>query len=74
MSEAEGQGRPRGLLIDFGGVLTTRVFGSFEAFCEAEGLVADTVARRFREDVILEAMAAIEQRAGRLGDRLWRHV
>ena len=32
------------------------------------------VGRRFREDVILEAMAAIEQRAGRLVDRLWRHV
>jgi len=29
------------------------------------------VARRFREDVILDAMAAIEQRAGRLVNRLW---
>jgi amidase len=29
------------------------------------------VGRRFREDVILDAMAAIEQRAGRLVDRLW---
>jgi amidase len=28
------------------------------------------VGRRFREDVILDAMAAIEQRAGRLVDRL----
>ena len=32
------------------------------------------VGRRFREDVILDAMAAIEQRAGRLVDRLWRQV
>jgi amidase len=32
------------------------------------------VGRRFREDVILDAMAAIEQRAGRLVDRLWRRV
>jgi len=29
------------------------------------------VGRRFREDVILDAMAAIEQYAGRLVDRLW---
>jgi amidase len=29
------------------------------------------VGRRFREDVILDAMAAIEQRAGRLVDKLW---
>jgi amidase len=29
------------------------------------------VGRRFREDLILDAMAAVEQRAGRLVDRLW---
>ncbi len=29
------------------------------------------VGRRFREDVILDAMAAIEQRAGCLVKRLW---
>jgi len=29
------------------------------------------VGRRFREDTVLDAMAAIEQRAGRLVDRLW---
>jgi len=29
------------------------------------------VGRRFREDVVLDAMAAIEQRAGRLVTRLW---
>jgi epoxide hydrolase-like predicted phosphatase len=28
----------RGLLVDFGGVLTTNVFQSFKAFCVAEGL------------------------------------
>jgi len=42
-------GRPRGLLIDFGGVLTSSVFGAFEAFCAVEGLAPDTVARAFRE-------------------------
>ncbi|UGS34147.1 HAD family hydrolase [Capillimicrobium parvum] len=41
--------RRRGLLIDFGGVLTTSVFGSFEAFCALEGLAPDAVSRAFRE-------------------------
>ncbi|HWH43640.1 MAG TPA: HAD family phosphatase [Thermoleophilaceae bacterium] len=40
----------RGLLVDFGGVLTTNVFDSFRAFCEAEGLDPQTVKRLFRED------------------------
>ena len=40
----------RGLLVDFGGVLTTDVFASFQAFCEAEGLEPDAVAHRFRND------------------------
>ena len=39
-----------GLLVDFGGVLTTNVFDSFRAFCEAEGLDPQTVIRLFRED------------------------
>jgi putative hydrolase of the HAD superfamily len=40
----------RGLLVDFGGVLTTNVFDSFRAFCEEEGLDPETVKRLFRED------------------------
>lgn len=40
----------RGLLVDFGGVLTTDVFASFERFCVAEGLPPDTVKERFRTD------------------------
>ncbi|MEA2425235.1 MAG: putative hydrolase of the superfamily [Thermoleophilaceae bacterium] len=39
----------KGLLIDFGGVLTTNVFDSFKAFCRAEGLPEDTVKNMFRE-------------------------
>jgi epoxide hydrolase-like predicted phosphatase len=39
----------RGLLIDFGGVLTTNVFDSFKEFCRAEGLPEDTVKNVFRE-------------------------
>jgi putative hydrolase of the HAD superfamily len=43
--------RPRrGLLVDFGGVLTTDVFESFRAFCEAEGLSPHAVRDRFRQD------------------------
>jgi epoxide hydrolase-like predicted phosphatase len=40
----------RGLLVDFGGVLTTNVFESFQAFCAAEGLAPGTVRDRFRGD------------------------
>jgi epoxide hydrolase-like predicted phosphatase len=37
----------RGLLVDFGGVLTTNVFDSFKAFCVAEGLEQDAVKMLF---------------------------
>jgi putative hydrolase of the HAD superfamily len=40
----------RGLLVDWGGVLTTDVFASFRAFCVAEGLPRDAVRQLFRED------------------------
>ncbi len=39
-----------GLIVDYGGVLTTDVFASFSAFCEAEGLAPDAVRDRFRQD------------------------
>jgi putative hydrolase of the HAD superfamily len=39
-----------GLIVDYGGVLTTDVFASFRAFCEAEGLAPDAVRDRFRSD------------------------
>ena len=40
----------RGLLVDFGGVLTTSVFESFESFCRAEGLAPGAVRERFLSD------------------------
>jgi putative hydrolase of the HAD superfamily len=40
----------RGLLVDFGGVLTSNVFESFRAFCQSEGLDPEAVKRLFRED------------------------
>ena len=49
----------RGLIVDYGGVLTTDVFASFRAFCEAEGLAADTVREQFLEHP--EARALLER-------------
>jgi epoxide hydrolase-like predicted phosphatase len=43
---------PTGLLMDWGGVLTTNVFASFEAFCVREALAADAVLMAFRADPI----------------------
>jgi putative hydrolase of the HAD superfamily len=39
-----------GLLVDFGGVLTTNVFESFRAFCRDEGLDPDAFLELFRSD------------------------
>ena len=40
----------RGLLVDFGGVLTTNVFESFRDFCVKEGLEAEAFLDLFRSD------------------------
>lgn len=40
----------RGLLVDWGGVMTTNVFDSFRAFCADEGLSPEAVGERFRSD------------------------
>jgi putative hydrolase of the HAD superfamily len=40
----------RGLLVDFGGVLTSNVFDSFRQFCEAEGIDPNRVKTLFREN------------------------
>jgi putative hydrolase of the HAD superfamily len=39
-----------GLLVDFGGVLTTNIWDSFRQFCEAEGLDPDAVKKLFRDE------------------------
>lgn len=39
-----------GLLVDWGGVMTTDVFATFRAFCEVERLDPDAVAHAFRHD------------------------
>jgi epoxide hydrolase-like predicted phosphatase len=52
-------GALRGLLVDYGGVLTTNVWDSFGAFCEAEGIDRDEVKRAFRDRP--EAMALLRR-------------
>lgn len=47
---SDGRGRYHGLLIDYGGVLTSNLFDSFRAFCELEGLAPETLGERFRSD------------------------
>jgi epoxide hydrolase-like predicted phosphatase len=43
-------GRHSGLLVDFGGVLTTSVWDSFADFCRDKGLEENAVKHLFRED------------------------
>lgn len=45
-----GDGRLRGLLVDWGGVMTSNVFDAFRAFCERHGIEPDAVGKRFRSD------------------------
>ncbi|HEV7943213.1 MAG TPA: HAD family phosphatase [Solirubrobacteraceae bacterium] len=40
----------QGLLIDWGGVMTSNLLASFAAFCEAEGLDPQALASAFRQD------------------------
>jgi epoxide hydrolase-like predicted phosphatase len=47
------------LIVDYGGVLTTDVFASFNRFCAAEGLAPETVRERFLHHP--EARSLLEQ-------------
>jgi epoxide hydrolase-like predicted phosphatase len=50
-THAAADRRPKkGLLADFGGVLTSSVWESFSSFCRTEGLEEDAVRRLFRDD------------------------
>jgi epoxide hydrolase-like predicted phosphatase len=58
-----------GLLIDYGGVLTTDVFESFAAFCRAEGLDPATVRDLFRtEAAARDLLGEFEEGAITAGD------
>jgi putative hydrolase of the HAD superfamily len=48
-----------GLLLDFGGVLTTSIWEAFDEFCRSEGLEEGTVRRLFRDDA--EALADLRR-------------
>jgi putative hydrolase of the HAD superfamily len=50
MAAEARDGAVKGLLVDFGGVLTTNVFDSFRDFCRTEGVDEDAVKRLFRSD------------------------
>lgn len=50
MADVTDPVRYRGLLVDWGGVMTTSVFDSFRSFCEQEKLSAETVGELFRSD------------------------
>jgi putative hydrolase of the HAD superfamily len=45
-----GERRYRGLLLDWGGVMTSNLFTSFSSFCEGEGIDSDAIRRSFRQD------------------------
>jgi putative hydrolase of the HAD superfamily len=54
-------GHYRGLLVDYGGVLTSDLFDSFRSFCELEHLDSDAVGDRFRRDpACRELLIALE--------------
>ena len=58
---ASENGAYRGLLTDWGGVLTTDLFASFRTFSEHEGLPSDAISHAFRDDVELrELMLGLE--------------
>ena len=62
-----GNGHYRGLLVDYGGVLTSDLFASFRSFCQLEGLEPDTVMRRFRQDSGCRALL-IDLETGKLAE------
>ncbi|HEV8650675.1 MAG TPA: HAD family phosphatase [Actinomycetes bacterium] len=60
-------GRYRGLLVDFGGVLTSSVIGSFQAFCESEGLAADAIFERLVADPVARKLV-VDLECGRIDE------
>jgi putative hydrolase of the HAD superfamily len=59
--EERAPAKRTGLLIDWGGVLTTNLFVSFRAHCERAGIDPDQIAGRFRSDpAARELLIALE--------------
>lgn len=59
----------RGLILDFGGVVTTDFYGALSAFCVREGLPPDAVTQAFRTTEGRQALKSAE--AGRMSQRDW---
>jgi epoxide hydrolase-like predicted phosphatase len=57
----------RGLLVDYGGVLTTNLFESFGAFCRQEGLEPGVVVKQFAGNREARELL-IELECGRMGE------
>jgi putative hydrolase of the HAD superfamily len=65
-----GADHRRGLLMDWGGVMTRDLLGSFRAFCEAEGLDPNALRDAFRRDAeAQELLFAFEE--GRLEEAVF---
>ena len=62
---SEPGGPYRGLLVDYGGVLTTNLFDSFEAFCRSEGLEPNVIVRQFAGNPTARELL-VELECGRL--------
>jgi epoxide hydrolase-like predicted phosphatase len=59
-----------GLLLDWGGVMTTNLFNAFGAFCSTEGVAPDLLREAFRHDAeTRDALIAFEE--GRMNDDLF---
>jgi putative hydrolase of the HAD superfamily len=50
MGSSRDGAAPRGLLVDWGGVMTSNMFETFAGFCRREGLAPDEIANQFRSD------------------------
>jgi putative hydrolase of the HAD superfamily len=62
-----------GLILDFGGVVTTDFYGALSAFCVREGLPPDAIYRALRQDAEgRAALAAVE--TGQLPQREWEQA
>ena len=57
----------KGLLVDFGGVLTSNVFESFRAFCRTEGLDPDAFVSLFRDEDARRELRRVE--TGQIDER-----
>ncbi len=60
----------RGLILDFGGVVTTDFYGALSAFCEREGLAPDAFVRVLR-DTAEGRVALADVESGRISQRAY---